>query len=138
MRLTPEQFQTIVKGRNFTWTKKDVGGVMYNSLTNQTDTKLFWLAFFKLVFLPKFKTQKAVTRISEFDMSQPVLITDELQLSAPTMVDTVFYFADYAESPMSFRTGIPITTVFFGALVFFFMFILLSFFVPNRTKFRFI
>lgn len=97
MRMTSEEFARI---RPLQWVLRDYGGVAYNSPVDRTSTRLFWLDFIRCVFAPKYKAQRGVTSIhTAFDTSQPVMLSDGLDLKLPTMMETAAYFADNQTLP---------------------------------------
>jgi hypothetical protein len=103
MRLTNEEFKRI---RPLEWCVKNIGGTMMNTPINQTFTQLFWIDFMRNVFAKKFKNQTGIQSIANFDTSTPVLLSDEMDLRLPTLLETVAYYADNKEPPVSFRVPI--------------------------------
>ena len=96
MRLTKQEFARI---RPLQWVLREYGGVAYNSPVDQTSTRLFWLDFMRYVFAPKYAAQRGVTSINGFDTTQPVMLTDDLNLKLPTMLETAMYFANNQTLP---------------------------------------
>lgn len=96
MRLTGQEFARI---RPLQWVLREYGGVAYNSPADQTSTRLFWLDFMRYVFAPKYAAQRGVTSINRFDTTQPVLLSDDLNLKLPTMLETAMYFANNQTLP---------------------------------------
>lgn len=98
MRMTSEEFARI---RPLQWALRDYGGgVAYHSPVDRTSTRLFWLDFIRYVFAPKYKAQRGVTSIyTAFDTSQPVMLSEGLDLKLPTMMETAVYFADNQTLP---------------------------------------
>lgn len=97
MRLTSEEFARI---RELQWVLREYGGVVYNTPVDRTSTNLFWLDFMRNVFAPKYAAQRGITRISTvYDTNQPVMLTDELDLKLPTMLETAVYFANNQTLP---------------------------------------
>lgn len=96
MRLTGQEFARI---RPLQWVLREYGGVAYNSLADQTSTRLFWLDFMRNVFAPKYAAQRGVTSINEFDTTQPVMLSDDMNLKLPTMLETAMYFANNQTLP---------------------------------------
>lgn len=72
---------------------------MANTPANQTFTQLFWLDFMRYVFVPKFKRQNGVKRIASFDTSAPVVMSDSLDLTLPTPLETAIYYAENVNRP---------------------------------------
>lgn len=125
MILKEEEFQKI---RPLEWTIREYGGELYNTLTNETDTRLFWYDFMRFVFAPKFSRQWGVTRIQSFDQTQPVLIDDNLSLRLPTELETAAYYADNTTLPMSFALPFTQTTVISALFLLATMFLLYAFY----------
>lgn len=96
MRLSRQEFARI---RPLQWVLREYGGVAYNSPADQTSTRLFWLDFMRNVFAPKYASQRGVTSINEFDATQPVMLSDDLNLKLPTMLETAMYFANNQTLP---------------------------------------
>lgn len=103
MKLTLEEFKRI---RPVQWSLKNYGKHVYNTTINQTETQLFWLDFMSLVFAPKFKQQYGIPSIKNFDITQPVLLTDNLELTLPTDVETAMYFANNKTEPVKFSINV--------------------------------
>lgn len=104
MILTKDEFSKI---RTLQWTKREYGNVMYNTPTTTEQIQLFWHDFVYYIFADKFKNQNALNVISSFDNTQPVMLTDDLELKLPEDLETVIYY--YYESktpPYIFNTRI--------------------------------
>ncbi|AYP97972.1 Ac68-like protein [Mauternbach virus] len=102
MKLTEHEFKLI---RPLQWALVNHGSKVYNTTANATQTHLFWLDFMRLIFAPKFKKQHGITRVDNFDVTQPVLLTDDLELRLPTQIETICYFANNMDTlPMRFST----------------------------------
>lgn len=87
MQLTIEEFNKI---RTLNWQIRTYG----NKLFNVTDTpELFWFDFIKNVFANYFQNQQSIHQITNFDVSQAVLIDNNLNLQLPTQLKTVVYLA---------------------------------------------
>lgn len=108
MRLTPEEFSRI---RQLRWKTRYIGDKVYNTPSNDIETKLFWLDFMRLVFAPRYKTQYGITEIQKFDQTQPVLLTDSLELIVPTQLESAMYFSDNKKEP-PVRFQIPVVQLF--------------------------
>lgn len=93
MRLALDEFKRI---RPLLWSVRQIGDNVYNTVIGETATRLFWLDFVRLVFAPKFRAQRAIARVDNFDVTQPVLLTDDLRLIVPRDIETVAYYADNA------------------------------------------
>lgn len=106
MQLTLEEFNRI---RPLQWRLRVYAGKAYNTPVDETQTQLFWLDFIRLVFAPKFKQQNGITKILQFDQTQPVLMTDDLNLILPTQMETAMYFANNKTLPMKF--SIPVNQI---------------------------
>lgn len=133
MRLTPEEFNRI---RPVQWSLKNYGYKVFNTTINQTETKLFWLDFMRLVFAPKFKKQNGITEISIFDLTQPVLITDDLDLLLPTNLETAMYYANNTTLPMKFMVNISKTFILILSIVMIFILIALNIIYGERLNFK--
>jgi len=104
MKLSEHEFNLI---RPLQWTLVNHGAKVYNTTANPTQTRLFWFDFMRLIFAPKFKKQYGITRVDNFDSTQPVLLTDDLELRLPTQIETICYFANNMDTlPMKFSTHI--------------------------------
>lgn len=127
MKLQKEDLNLI---RKLDWSITDYGNRTYNTVSTPSQTKLFWIDFLTLVFAPKFASQKGVTNISTFDTTQPVLLTDDLELVVPTPLDTAWYFAINQHDPpktfvlngINYISTFIITTIILIILVFINMF----------------
>lgn len=109
MKLSLEEFNRI---RPVQWHLINYGKRVYNTTINQTETQLFWLDFMSLVFAPKFKAQHGIPLIADFDITQHVLITDDLTLVLPTPLETAMYFANNLDgAPVEFAINIKQLTV---------------------------
>lgn len=87
MKLTKKEFEQI---RPLMWYKQQFGYEVYNT----TDTpQMFWFDFMKNVFAKYFKQQKAITQLSNIDVTQPVLMKNDLTLKLPLIMETVVYYA---------------------------------------------
>ncbi|ATZ81517.1 Ac68-like protein [Drosophila innubila nudivirus] len=104
MKLSEHEFNLI---RPLQWTLVNHGSKVYNTTANPTQTRLFWFDFMRQIFAPKFKKQYGITRVDNFDSTQPVLLTDDLELRLPTQIETICYFANNMDTlPMKFSTHI--------------------------------
>jgi len=90
---------------------------MYNTPTTLVQTRLFWLDFIRNIFAPLFKSQSAVTSIAKFDLEQPVLLTNDLQLVLPSQLETVVYYATNLTTPRKFSIDVSYTAVFVFSLL---------------------
>ncbi|KAG8362560.1 pif-6 [Fopius arisanus] len=109
MRLTPEEFKKI---RTLHWTVREVGDKLYNTTSNETDTALFWFDFMRNIFAVKFAQQSGVQLITDFDQTQPVLLSDDLQLHLPPQLETAMYYCHNKTLPFIFSINITHTNVF--------------------------
>lgn len=105
MKLTLDEFNSI---RPLQWTLKNIGINTYYTLINQTETQLFWLDFIKNIFASKFQRQQGITNISTFDITQPVLIDDDLNIILPTQLETVCYLANN-QKPLPVTFTLPVS-----------------------------
>ncbi|ATY70253.1 Ac68-like protein [Tomelloso virus] len=133
MKLTLEEFNRI---RSVQWRMINYGKKVYNTTINQTETKLFWLDFMSLVFAPKFKTQYGVPSIAEFDITQPVLLTDDLELQLPTQIETAMYFANNTSIPIEFSAKIKQLIVVIVGVIVIILIVVAEHFVSKRVKFE--
>lgn len=115
MHLTWQEFAKI---RPLHWQLKYVGDMVYNTPASDVETELFWLDFIRLIFAPKYKQQYGVTSIQNFDQTQPVLITDSLELILPVEMETAMYYANNKTLPaFRFQTPFKQITVLIVAIV---------------------
>lgn len=91
MKLTTDEFHRI---RPLQWTTRVYGNKSYNTLVDSTETQLFWLDFMAHVFAPRFKSQSAISKITNFNTESPVMITDDLTLTLPADLASVIYYSD--------------------------------------------
>lgn len=133
MKLTLEEFRRI---RPVHWSLKSFGKNVYNTTVNQTETQLFWLDFMRLVFAPKFKDQEGVPNISTFDITQPVLMTDDLHLKLPTLIETAVYFAENKTPPVKFAFGISQLTVFILTILVVVLIVIAEHYVSKKIQFE--
>ncbi|KAI5630630.1 pif-6 [Venturia canescens] len=115
MKLTIEEFKRI---RPLQWCLKEVDGKVYNTTINQTQTRLFWIDFMRLVFAPKYARQRGVTHIGDFEPDMPVLITNDLQLELPSVLETAMYYANNQTLPKIFSVSIPQLFILIIGIVF--------------------
>lgn len=121
MLLTKYEFDRI---RPLEWTVREFnGGSIYYTPATQTDTQLFWLDFLREIFAKKFASQSAVTSISNFDVTQPVLLKDNLELKLPDVLESCVYYASNKKPPVTFLVNAPKLMVLAVAV---FLFILLA------------
>ena len=92
---------------------------MMNTPINQTFTQLFWLDFMRNVFAEKFKNQTGIQSIANFDITTPVLLSDDLELRLPTLLETVAYYANNKTPPVTFEIPISQTIVYILSMLFF-------------------
>lgn len=104
MKLTRDQFRMI---RPLQWCLRSYGKHIYNTPIDQTQTQLFWLDFMQFIFAPRFKQQQGIQKLANFDQTQPVLLTDDLIITLPTELETVFYYADNKTLPIIFQVPCP-------------------------------
>ena len=106
MKLTNEEFHRI---RPLEWVIRSYGSgeKSYNSPVDTNETRLFWLDFFRNVFRSKFASQSGITNISDFDLTQPVLLSDDLELRLPSALETVAYFAAVKENGQIKKFELP-------------------------------
>ncbi|ACH96202.1 Ac68-like protein [Oryctes rhinoceros nudivirus] len=133
MKLTIEEFKRI---RPVQWSLRNFGKHVYNTTINQTETQLFWLDFMRLVFAPKFKTQYGVPKITNFDITQPVLMTDDLDLKLPTNIETAMYFANNTTVPVRFSINVNQLLVAIVAIVIIVALIVSEHFISKRIQFE--
>lgn len=130
MKLTAEEFARI---RPLTWQYTNVSDRVYQTTADAISTRLFWLDFLSLIFAPKFATQYGVPTLADFDVDQPVLMTDELELLLPTQAETAMYYADNLVPPFAaFSTGLSSSVVLSLALTAIAIVLALSVIVPPK------
>lgn len=133
MQLTREEFNRI---RQLQWKLQYQGNKVYNTTVTVTDAQLFWLDFMRLVFAPKFKKQNGVATINTFDQTQPVLLTDDLQLVLPTNLETAMYFANNTTLPMKFTVNLSQRTTLVVSVILILILISLNIFYGNKYNFK--
>lgn len=133
MRLTLDEFKKI---RKLQWNLRSFGNKTYNTTINQTETQLFWLDFMRNVFAPKFKKQFGLTYISDFDQTQPVLLTDDLELKLPTQLETAMYFANNVTPPVTFAFNISQSIVTGLAIVTLIIILILHVLYSKKINFK--
>lgn len=106
MKLTVEEFHRI---RPLEWVIRSYGdnNKSYNSPVDMIETRLFWLDFIRNVFSPKFAAQRGITHIANFDLTQPVLLSDDLELRLPSVLESVVYFANASNNVDSKKFALP-------------------------------
>lgn len=124
MFLTRNEFDRI---RPLQWSLKNYGNEIYHTILDKTEIQLFWLDFMRLIFAPKYKNQNGVVNIENFDLTQPVLMSDEMELILPTDVNMAMYYANNTTLPMNFSINISQLTVMIASLVLFAILISLYF-----------
>lgn len=104
MKLTIDEINMI---RPLRWTKREFGDSIYNTPINMTHTHLFWFDFFKYIFSKRFSQQFGITEITNFDISQPVLLSDDYELVLPIALETAnYYFENKNEPPVRFSINV--------------------------------
>lgn len=133
MKLQKEDLNLI---RKLDWSITDYGNKTYNTVSTASQTKLFWIDFLTLVFAPKFASQKGITNISTFDNTQPVLLTDDLELVVPTPLETAWYFAiNQYEAPKTFNLkGVDYFTTFIITTIILVLLLLFNIFYSKKNK----
>lgn len=94
MKLTKSEFKCIRS--TLTWSKQQYGNEIYNV---PDSPNLFWIDFMRNIFVFYFRKQQAVTRLMDFDVGQPVLLTDNLELRLPKEMERVVYIAKNQYTP---------------------------------------
>lgn len=123
MKLTTEQFMRI---RPLSWTINSNSDIIYHT----TDTPyLFWYDFMRKIFGPDYYSkQRTITRIVNFDMQQPVLIDNELNLLLPVDIETAIYAANNQTLPKPFFSiGLNKFMVLFVIIVLYAIIVLVDF-----------
>lgn len=100
MKLSLAEFKKI---RTLHWRMQAIGDKVYYTVSTQIETQLFWYDFIRYIFVPRFKKQNMINTISNFDQSQSVYITSdlELQLADPVM-NLIFYYEENRTLPFKF------------------------------------
>lgn len=133
MFLTKSEFDKI---RPLQWCLKDFGGKLYNTTLSKTETELFWIDFMRHVFAPKFKQQFGVQSIPNFDQTQPVILTNDLELKLPDLLETAMYYGNNQTLPFSFSIDISHTFVFVVAMIIMFLLLIVAYLVkPSKSNF---
>lgn len=123
MRLTNQEFALI---RPLQWVLCEYGNVVYNTPVDQTSTRLFWIDFMRYVFAPKYGTQCGITSINDFDTTQPVLLSEDMNLKLPTILETAMYFSNNQRFPpqLFVLKGINRTVVLISVIALYLVFAL--------------
>lgn len=133
MILTKEEFKLL---RPFNWTYRTYNSKIYNTIIGETQTRLFWLDFYRLIFAPKYAKQSGITSINDVDLTKPVLLSNELELIVSPELDAVAYFVDNADSPpIKFSTGLTQMPVLIVACVLLFILLIVTLIFSSRTPF---
>lgn len=135
MRLTIEEFNRI---RPLQWRIRQIGQRAYNTPVDQTETRLFWLDFMRLVFAPKFKSQFGITQITDFDTTQPVLLTNELEITLPPQIETAMYFANNKTLPIQFKFDMSQSTIVVIAIIILILILLFDLIYGSHMKVRYL
>lgn len=114
MKLKPEEFALI---RPLEWRLINIGTKTYNTPKSDIARQLFWLDFLRKVFVPKFKAQQTVTVLGDFDLTEPVLMSDDLELLLPPLLETVVYYATNKTLPFMFKLEVSMFTVLIVGIV---------------------
>lgn len=122
MKLSEEEFNRI---RPLQWSLHSTVDKVYNTTTTPIETQLFWFDFLRLIFAPKFKAQSGITKITNFDATQPVLLSDDLELLLPSQMETAMYFADNMKKP-PIKFSINITKIIILVVTITIIFIILG------------
>lgn len=131
MKLTRSEFARI---RPLHWQLKYVGNMVYNTPASDVETELFWLDFMRLIFAPKYKQQHGVTNIQNFDQTQPVLITDSLEILLPVQLETAMYYANNSTEPFRLRLPFSQLAVFVLAIIIMLTLVVFDFWRLNRKN----
>lgn len=89
----------------------------------------------RYVFAPKFKRQNGVNRIASFDTNAPVVISDSLDLTLPTPLETAIYYAENAKKPpIKFQVNLnQIHALIIGVVLLIGMLVLATLVKPNDS-----
>lgn len=91
MLLSEKEFKLI---RKINWKLQTIGDKTYYTAVSEIDTYLFWFDFIRFVFAPKFKNQQGVSYIANFDITQPVLLSQDYNLKLPVLIESAIYYAE--------------------------------------------
>lgn len=134
MHLTKAEF---LKIRPLNWTTQTINGkITYTTLSPQ----LFWLDFVKFVFLPYFRQQNGITTITNFDINQPVVLFENLELKLSNTLESIVYFAKNQKliTP-TFNTYIPqLIILLFTFFAFLILFICSSLKIDFINEYKFL
>lgn len=98
------------KIRPLQWAQRQIGDDVYYTPLNETYTRLFWNDFIRYIFAPKFAKQNSIKTISEFDVTQPALITADLSIRLPAILETIAYLGDNQDESVATTFSIKISS----------------------------
>ena len=114
------------------WNHEIINNKTCNTIKNTVYTHLFWFDLWLHLLSPMFKSQQMIHTIEELDMTRPVIITENLELtSCQPIINNIEYFSTITNSKNPFVVNISIaqTTIIYTILAM--VIILMSLFVKN-------
>lgn len=108
MYLTRDELQNKIRPLN--WTVKRISDIhWYWTPIDSTSNHLFWIDFFRNIFAERFGRQMTVTNIYNFDTSLTVMITQDLNLIVPSVLEVINHSSEYGDldessNPKLFQT----------------------------------
>lgn len=118
MKLSLKEFE-MVNRKQYNWIQTTIGSRVYNTLTTSLETKLFWFDFLQFVFAPYFKEQRSITTLGAINLSEKVLMDNNLNVLLPPTLESVIYYGSNLYPPFKLDTKISmnVTTTFFSILI---------------------
>lgn len=122
--------------RPLSWSLVNYGTKTYNTVNDAAGTRLFWLDFFRNIFAPYFGKQNGITRLRNFDMEQPVLLTNDLKLELPSDILTVLYYAKNPDVPMKFAVNVRAKIAMLVTIVMMIVIVVFASLFDDKLKFE--
>lgn len=105
----------------------------FSKIRTTLKPELFWFDFVRHVFLPYYQNQNAVTNITNFDITQPVILDENLNLTLPLNMEVAVYYAKNQKPlPIQLNTKISQFVVLLISII---LLLLIIFLDVKRTTF---
>lgn len=92
MKLARDEFKSLI---TIKWLERvSASGQIYYVPINETANRLFNLDLLIKIFLNKFKNQKAIMKILNYDIAYPITLYPDLTVVLPSSLEAIVCFAD--------------------------------------------
>jgi hypothetical protein len=134
MYLSIDDFNKI---RPLQWTIRNYNDISYHTVATETDTQLFWADFLRTIFAPRYAQQNAILYIDKFDQTQPVLLTDSMDLLLPNDIEVAMYYSiNRHEVPFQLMINVTMRTVLIVTIVIYIICLICYYALKFTNKFK--